>query len=100
MSDPSPKILIVTVPKFPLGHLVSTPNALSQLTQEDISGAIQRHASGDWGECDSHDWASNERALKHGGRLFSVYLSEAKDRFWVITEADRSSTCVLMPSDY
>ena len=86
--------------KFRLGHIVSTPNALSQLTQEDILMGIQRHQAGDWGDLDSHDWNENERALKHGGRLFSQYQSHAGLKFWIITESSRDTTTVLLPEDY
>jgi hypothetical protein len=86
--------------RFRLGHIVSTPNALSQLTPEDILMGIKRHQAGDWGTLDTHDWNENERALKHGGRLFSQYHSTAGLKFWVITESDRSVTTLLLPEDY
>lgn len=86
--------------KFRLGHIVSTPNALSQLTQEDILMGIRRHQAGDWGNLDTHDWNENERALKHGGRLFSQYHSAAGVKFRLITESDRRTTTVLLPEDY
>ena len=85
---------------FRLGQIVATPNALSKLSQHDILRGIQRHQSGDWGDVDAHDREANERALTEGTRLFSVYHSAAGLKFWIITEADRSSTCVLMPEDY
>jgi hypothetical protein len=88
------------IAKFRLGHLVSTPNALSRLTHEDILSGIRRHQAGDWGEVDPDDWKANERALVEGTRLFSVYRSTSGIRFYVITEADRSSTTVLLPEDY
>ena len=86
--------------KFRLGHLVSTPNALSQLPNDEIIKAIQRHQAGDWGEVDKHDHQENERALIEGTRLLSVYRTAAGVKFWIITEADRSVTTVLMPEDY
>lgn len=86
--------------KFRLGQIVSTPNALSQLPNEDIIKAIQRHQAGDWGDVDKHDHQENERALVEGCRLLSVYHTAAGVKFWVITEADRSVTTVLMPEDY
>ena len=86
--------------KFPLGMVVSTPNALDTLVAEDLHAAIQRHHCGDWGDVDPHDRKENERALKQGNRLFSVYHDRAKTKFWIITEADRSSTTVLLPEDY
>jgi len=86
--------------RFRLGQIVSTPNALSQLTLEDILAAIQRHEAGDWGEVDAHDRAANDHALRDGTRLFSVYRSASGVKFWIITEADRSSTTILLPEDY
>ena len=86
--------------KFRLGHIVSTPNALSRLTQEDILTWIRRHQAGDWGEVDAHDRAANDGALRDGTRLFSLYHSAVGITFWIITEADRSSTTILLPDDY
>jgi len=88
------------VAKFRLGHLVSTPNALATLTQDDILAGIYRHSAGDWGEVDEHDRRQNEVALEKGGRLFSAYRSTKGVKFWLITEADRSSSTVLLPEDY
>jgi hypothetical protein len=86
--------------KFRLGHLVSTPNALSQLQQEDILKALQRHQGGDWGDVDEHDRQANDQALIEGTRLLSVYHAATGTRFWIITEADRSVTTILLPEDY
>jgi len=86
--------------KFRLGHLVSTPNALSQLQQEDILKAIQRHQGGDWGDVDEHDRQANDHALIEGTRLLSVYCAVNGTKFWIITEADRSVTTILLPEDY
>lgn len=87
-------------PLFELGRTVSTPGALSALTREDIGRALARHHRGDWGTVERHDWRANEEALTEGFRLFSVYQATDGTTFWVITEADRSSTCVLLPSEY
>jgi hypothetical protein len=87
-------------PLFELGQVVSTPGALDALTAEDIGKALARHHRGDWGDVGRHDWRANEEALTEGFRLFSVYRSESSVKFWVITEADRSSTCVLLPEEY
>jgi hypothetical protein len=88
------------IARFRLGRIVATPNALSQLTQEDILMGIQRHQAGDWGEVDEHDHIANERALVQGTRLVSAYRTAGGVRFWLITEADRSVTTVLLPEDY
>lgn len=86
--------------KFRLGKIVSTPNALAQLTQEDILLAIGRHQAGDWGDVSEADCAANERALIEGTRLWSVYHAASGRKFWLITEANRASTVLLMPEDY
>jgi hypothetical protein len=84
---------------FPLGELVITPNAAQRLIPREIHIALKRHESGDWGELCSEDKQENERAIQHGCRIFSAYGSDQK-RFWIITEADRSVTTILMPQDY
>ncbi|MBU6410481.1 MAG: hypothetical protein KGR98_08845 [Verrucomicrobia bacterium] len=86
--------------RFRLGHIVATPNALSQLTHEDILMAIQRHQAGDWGDMDAADKAANDRALVDGTRIFSAYHAANGTKFWIITEADRSATTVMLPEDY
>ena len=87
-------------PKFPLGRTVITRNALSALPHEDVCAALSRHAAGDWGDLDAEDRVANERALLDGSRLVSVYRSTSGQRFYVITEWDRSITTVLLPEDY
>ena len=86
--------------KVPLGRIVATPAALGTVSQPDIVAALRRHASGDWGEVDPDDRAANDDALRSGERLLSVYQSATGTTFWVITEADRSVTTVLLPDDY
>jgi hypothetical protein len=61
---------------------------------------ISRHLQGGWGDCDEHDRQANEDALRNGDRLFSVYRTTKGVKVWVITEVDRSSTCVSLPSEY
>tara|TARA_R110002072_G_scaffold121342_2_gene255039 strand:+ start:9516 stop:9806 length:291 start_codon:yes stop_codon:yes gene_type:complete len=85
---------------FALGHLVSTPAALEAIPADEMQKALSRHAQCDWGDCGPEDWEENEVALRDGFRLFSVYRSEAGTKFWIITEADRSATTVLLPEDY
>lgn len=85
---------------FRLGRIVATPNALGKLSQDDVLRGLQRHQAGDWGDVDEHDRQANDHALVQGTRLFSVYHSTAGLKFWIITEADRTSTAVLLPEDY
>lgn len=85
---------------FPLGQLVATPGALSEVPHEERIAALARHVRGDWGDCCPVDWASNNEALTEGLRLFSVYHTDAGKKFWIITEADRSATTLLLPEEY
>jgi hypothetical protein len=85
---------------FPLGRLLITPGALNLLTHDETFRALDRHSRGDWGECCPHDAAENDFALDKYLRLFSVYRSEAGTKFWIITEADRSATTILLPDEY
>ena len=92
-------------PLFDLGRVVATPGAMDLLASagENPARLLERHASGDWGEVPPEDARENVRSLKYGWRLMSSYPvgSEANgERVWVITEADRSSTCLLLPSEY
>jgi hypothetical protein len=90
-------------PLFDLGRVVATPGAMALLASagESSERLLERHASGDWGEVPPEDARENERSLKYGWRLMSSYpVGDAGERVWVITEADRSSTCLLLPSEY
>ena len=83
----------------PLGQLVITANASVRLTTEEVLAALRSHASGDWGDLCPEDAVINDEALHHGGRLLSAY-GHGDHRFWIISEADRSVTTVLLPEDY
>jgi hypothetical protein len=85
--------------KFPLGQIVITTTAQASLDPDDVQKGLQRHVSGDWGDLCPEDARSNAHALKHLGRLMSVY-GEGETRFWIITEWDRSVTTILLPLDY
>ncbi len=85
--------------RFPLGRIVATPGAIETIGHEGCLAFLRRHHGGDWGDLDGHDRRANERALRDGERLFSSYAT-ASGKVWVVTEADRSSTCVLLPSEY
>jgi hypothetical protein len=88
--------------RFPPGRVVATPAALELLGRygKAPSEYLDRHLSGDWGDLDAHDRRENERALRTGARLFSAYAVSPLNTLWIITEADRSSTCLLLPEDY
>ena len=91
---------VTTKTLLPLGRTVVTANARNILSDADITAALARHQRGDWGEVCTSDWKTNDDAIKNGERVLSVYNSTGGDKFWVITEHDRSYTTVLMPSDY
>ena len=90
---------MTNVVRFPLGQVAITANASLRLATEEVLTALRRHASGDWGDLGPDDTLANDTALRQGGRLFSAY-GQNQHRFWVITEADRSVTTVLLPEDY
>ena len=85
---------------LPLGQIVITANAESQIPAIEILVALQRHSSGDWGEVCEEDRKSNDKALRDESRILSVYRTRDGVKFWIITEWDRSITTVLMPEDY
>jgi hypothetical protein len=91
-------------PRFRPGRLVATPRAKKAL--EEVGdptmgmGLLQRHLDGDWGEVSEEDREANNSALRNGGRLLSAYRIGNGVKLWVITEADRSVTTVLLPDEY
>jgi hypothetical protein len=89
-------------PLFTLGHVVATPGALTAIGKagQQPGDFLARHVSGDWGEVPPEDIKENELSVQHGFRLLSAYRTSAGDRLWVITEADRSSTCILLPEEF
>lgn len=90
---------------FPIGNTLMTRGVKMLLDENTLvpklitNDIISRHASGDWGDVDEEDSATNDRAIKNGDRLVSSYTISG-EKVWVITEADRSSTTVLLPSEY
>ena len=86
--------------KFPLGQTVITANARDTLHPADIPSALSRHAAGDWGDVGEADRRENELSLEKGFRLLSIYKDRNGTKFWIITEADRSATTVLLSEDY
>lgn len=88
--------------RFEPGAVVATPGALELLRRYDKDPAeyLLRHLSGDWGDLGAFDWRANDQALRQGTRLFSAYAVSPLNTLWIITEADRSSTTLLLPEDY
>lgn len=89
-------------PLFPLGRVVATVGALATLADAGHKPRefIGRHVGGDWGDLGPEDQEANQHALDHGLRIFSAYRVSDATKIWVITEADRSSTCLLLPEEY
>jgi hypothetical protein len=86
--------------RFSLGQIVITQGALAALTAKDAMLGLLRHSKADWGDVCPEDAQLNNAALNDGTRLLSAYMSSDGTRFWVITEADRSVTTVLLPEEY
>jgi hypothetical protein len=89
-------------PLFPLGATLATPAALTVLQKAEISAGslFDRHITGDWGDLDQDDKNSNDDAVKNGASIFSSYDLPTQATVWIITEADRSATTILLPSEY
>ena len=89
-------------PRFQLGQVVATPGALEALEDAgQLPGEfLRKHVSGDWGDVEADDRRENETSVEGGSRLLSAYKTAKGIKLWVITEADRASTCVLLPDEY
>jgi hypothetical protein len=93
---------IPTNPLFKLGRVVMTPGAITALSASNESpwSFLARHLAGDWGDLDAEDKGLNDLAVKDGSRIISAYVTAKGARIWVITEADRSATTILLPDEY
>jgi len=90
-------------PLFSLGQIVATPGALAALEKAGQTPLefLARHVRGDWGELSEEDRNENQFSLERGFRLLSSYRTNAGDtKLWVITEADRTATTILLPEEY
>ena len=92
----------VSLHLFPLGQVLATPGALELLQTHQLAplSFIQRHVVGDWGDICAEDRQVNADALQYGYRLMSVYAITPTEKLWIITEADRSCTTLLLPEEY
>ena len=90
------------MPLFLLGQIVATPSALEALEHAAQSPAtfLDRHVSGHWGEVCNEDKQANNEALEKGFRILSAYHTRTGTKLWIITEADRSATTILLPKEY
>jgi hypothetical protein len=88
--------------RFPFGRVVATPGALRALEKAEQLPAefLDRHVNGDWGEVPDADKQENELSVEQGFRILSAYTTNAGEQIWIITEADRSYTTILLPSEY
>jgi hypothetical protein len=95
-------MIVLKMPRFRAGRLIATPGAVAALQRAEQSPLelVARHVAGDWGCVCDQDREVNEKALRGGGRILSAYRLRSGVELWVITEADRSSTCVLVPDEY
>ena len=91
-----------TTPLFPAGQIVATPGALALVDRANKTPIefLSRHLRGDWGDLCPEDKTENELSLKHGFRLMSSYRVTENENLWMITEADRAITTLLLPSEY
>ena len=89
-------------PLFSLGQVVATPGALEilKIAKQDPLILLSRHVTGDWGDLDEEDQQENELSVEEGLRILSAYAIPTGVKVWIITEADRSSTTILLPSEY
>jgi hypothetical protein len=89
-------------PLFDLGQLVATPGALAALekTGQNAMEFLSRHFTGDWGDLPEEDKAENQFSLEKGFQILSSYRTNANDKIWVITEANRSHTTLMLPDEY
>jgi hypothetical protein len=87
--------------RFQLGQMVATPGALSALEKAEQLPAefLDRHVNGDWGDVPDADQQENELAVEQGYRILSAYTTSAGDKIWILTEADRSATTILLPEE-
>lgn len=93
---------LITPVAFPCGNLYITPGAALALEEagQEPGLFLSRHFAGDWGDVNAEDWQENLFSLENGFRLLSSYHTEENQKLWVITEADRSSTTILLPDEY
>ena len=101
-------IFVPCRPSFGLGQIVATPGALAATTDTRRLEYLKRHSIGDWGQVCGEDWKTNDQAVEDGDRILSAYPIDptkpckgfGDNTLWIITEADRSVTTLLLPDEY
>jgi hypothetical protein len=101
VADSNKEVTGATPPLFPLGRLLATPGALNVIRRAEASAfaLLHRHQRGDWGDLCPDDVQANWTAIGTGLRILSSY-SVGGAKLWIITEADRSATTILLPDEY
>lgn len=96
------KLEMMLEPKFSLGRVFLTQGAKEALSEsnQNANEFLQLHQTGNWGIVGKEDAQENEFSLKNGFRLLSAYKTSKNEKIWIITEADRSITTLLLPSEY
>lgn len=96
------EIIVLEESTFPIGNLMATPRAIAAMDTagQSIAEFLGRHVRGDFGELDAEDTMSNNRAIEVGCRILSAYSMVDGTKLWIITEADRSATTLLLPDEY
>ena len=94
--------MTTTTTRFALGRILATPGAINAMKEagESPLKLLRRHAHGDFGDLHQDDVRANELAIRRGLRVLSAYVLTTDERVWVITEADRSATTILLPEEY
>jgi hypothetical protein len=85
---------------FNVGRVSATAALRESASHSEMITALKRHRAGDWGEVTESDWQSNQDALESEDRLVSIYTTNGGERFYIITEADRCSTTLLLAEEY
>jgi len=95
-----PTVMKQFVVKVDVGKVFATRGALESVHEDDIFDSFVRHISGDWGDVPEEDRKANDEAIEFGSRILSSYTDRHGVKFWIITEADRSATTILLPLEY
>jgi len=92
----------VPLAKFALGLIITTAGAEFAMRETGQKPAefLRRHVSGDWGDMNAEDSASNDRSVESGSSIYSAYTLSDGTKIWIITALDRSNTTILLPSEY
>ena len=92
---------------FQTGQITATPGAMEAMNEEfgdriadEVLNLLRQHVTGQWPHDCEEDQQSNRDAIKYGNRVFTSWITEGGKKLWIITEADRSLTTILLPEEY